>query len=189
MMKPAPASPFKVIQAQVVLGALKVLFDVPTRAAQFQATRFGGRTMQVSEVVVIGLGVTRRPIDHQPSFFRFVSVLAQAMLQVDVAPSQAGALPSPVDRLPRTRPPLWGWEAGDDLRQGAGARGTPRRREPAGSVPAPTPAWCETRSPPALPPPLAAWRLRSNSAAGTVEPRWGPLPSPDGWHPPSVALV
>src|SRR5260370_12369100 len=106
MMKPAPASPFKVIQAQVVLGALEVLFDVPARAAQFQATRFARRTMQVCEVVVIGLGVTGRPIDHQPRSFRFVSVLAHAMLEIYLAPTPAPPLPSPVRPLPPTRPPL-----------------------------------------------------------------------------------
>src|SRR5215831_2641469 len=123
MMKPASASPFKVIQAQVVLGALEVWLDVPARAAQFEATRFGRRTMQVSEVVGIGLGVTRRPIDHQPGFFRFVPVLAQTMLQVNLAPSQAGTLPSPVGRLPRTGLPWWRCKTGDDLCQGTGRRG------------------------------------------------------------------
>src|SRR5580658_9355300 len=75
--------------------------------------------MQVSEIEVIGAGRVRRPIDHQPRFFRRLSVLAQAMLQMDFAPGQAGLLLSPMGRLPRTRLPQRGWKAGDDLRQGA----------------------------------------------------------------------
>src|ERR1700719_4610991 len=101
-MKPAPASPFKVVQAQVILGALEVLFDVPAWAAQFEATRFGWRTMEMSEIEVVGLVGAGRPIDYQPHFFRRLSVLAQAMLQVNLTPSQAGVLRSPIGRLPRT---------------------------------------------------------------------------------------
>ena len=234
-MKPAPASPFKVVQAQVILGALEVLFDVPARAAQFQATRLGRRTMKVSEVVVIGarghppanrpparlfpvrlrLGAgdaPGRPRTKPSGYAAFArwppSTNTTSTVEVGSgrrspprcgragrrgrahsgcasvpgppAPSRPcawarpeGRIPSPVGVRPRGSP-----RYPHRRSPPARARGTPRRREPAGSVPAPTPAWYETRPPPVLPPPLAATRLRSNSGAGTVEPRWGPLPSP-----------
>ena len=66
VMETSPGTAFKVIQAQVVLGALKVLFDVPAGAAQFQAAAFGGRSMEMGQVIVIGFGVPCRPV-HQPA--------------------------------------------------------------------------------------------------------------------------
>jgi hypothetical protein len=47
MMKAAPRTAFEMIQSQITLSALEVLFDVPARAAEFQATGFAGRPVKM----------------------------------------------------------------------------------------------------------------------------------------------
>ena len=56
MVKPGPGAAFKMVEPEIVFGALEVLFDMPATAAECQATRFGGRTMQVGQIVVIRFG-------------------------------------------------------------------------------------------------------------------------------------
>src|SRR5208282_4809720 len=91
MMKASPRTAFEVIQSQVIFGALEVLFDVPAGAAQFQAAGFGRRSMEMGQVIVIGFGVPRRPVYHQPDFFQFAPRVAQVVLQENLAPSQTRA--------------------------------------------------------------------------------------------------
>src|SRR5271169_2448875 len=106
MMKASPSAAFEMIQAQVILGALKVLFDMPAGAAQFQAAGFGGRSMEMGQVIVIGFGVPRRPVHHQPDFFQFSPRVAQVVLQENLAPSQTRAPGLPAHRYPRALLPL-----------------------------------------------------------------------------------
>src|SRR5208337_743094 len=106
MMKASPRATFEMIQSQVILGALEVLFDMPAGAAQFQATGFGGRAVEMGQVIVVGLGVPRRPVHHQPDFFQFAPRVAQVVLQKNWAPSQTRAPGSPARRHPSALLPL-----------------------------------------------------------------------------------
>jgi len=76
VMKAGPGAAFKVVESEVVFGALEVLFDVPAATAERQAARFGGWAVQVSQIVMIRLGGIGRPVDHEPEFFEFASGLA-----------------------------------------------------------------------------------------------------------------
>jgi len=49
MMKASPRTAFEMIQSQIILGALKILFDVPAGAAQLQASGFGGRSVEIGQ--------------------------------------------------------------------------------------------------------------------------------------------
>src|ERR1700691_3909305 len=122
MMKASPRTAFEMIQCQVILGALKVLFDVPAGAAQFQAAGFGGRTVEMGEVIVIGFGVPRRPVHYQPDFFQFAPRVAQVVLQKNLAPCQTRAPRLPARRHPRALLPLVLRDSADQLRQGSGGR-------------------------------------------------------------------
>src|ERR1039458_5546188 len=105
MMKASPRAAFEMVQPQVVLGALKVLFDVPAGTAQFQAAGFGGGTVEMGQVIVIGFRIPRRPVHHQPDFFQLAPRVAQVVLQKNLAPSQTrapglSAPPHPTALLP-----------------------------------------------------------------------------------------
>src|ERR1700682_5145584 len=109
VMETSPGTAFKVIQAQVVLGALKVLLDMPTGTAQLQASRFGRRSVKMSQVIMIRLGVAGGPVHHQPNLFQFSPSMAQVMLQKDLVPSQAGPAGFSSRRHPRAVFPFrWG---------------------------------------------------------------------------------
>src|ERR1035437_2636660 len=88
MMEASPRAAFEMVQSQVIFGALEVLFDVPAGAAQFQAAGFGGWSMEMGQVVVIGFGVPCRPVHHQPDFFQFAPRVTQVVLQENLVPSQ-----------------------------------------------------------------------------------------------------
>src|SRR5271157_1668583 len=106
MMKTSPRAALEVIQSQVVLGALEVLFDMPSGAAQFQATGFGRWTVEMGQIIVIGFGAPSRPVHHQPHSFQFALGVAQVVLQKNLAPSQTRAPGLPACRDPRALLPL-----------------------------------------------------------------------------------
>ena len=58
------------IQTQVIFGALEVSSRMPAGAAQLEATSFGGRPVEMRQVIVIRFRIARRPVDHQPEFFQ-----------------------------------------------------------------------------------------------------------------------
>src|SRR5208282_1175085 len=122
MMKASPRTAFEMIQPQIILGALKVLLDVPAGATQFQAAGFGGRSMEMGQVIVIGFGVPRRPVPHQPDFFQFAPRLPQVVWQENLAPSQPRAPGLPARRYPRALLPLLLRDSRGQLRQGGGGR-------------------------------------------------------------------
>src|SRR5208283_5017906 len=122
MMKASPRTVFEMIQPQIILGALKVLFDVPAGAAQFQAAGLGGRSVEMGQVIVIGFGGPRRPVYHQPDFFQFAPRVAQVVLQENLAPSQTRAPGLPARRYPRALLPLVLPDSAGQLRQGGGGR-------------------------------------------------------------------
>ena len=122
MMKASPRAAFEMIQSQVILGALKVLFDVPAGAAQFQAAGLGGGSVEMGQVIVIGFGVPRRPVHHPPDFFQFAPRLAQVVLQENLAPSQARAPGLSARRHPRALLPFILRDSAGQLRQGGGGR-------------------------------------------------------------------
>ena len=49
MMKASPRAALEMVQPQIILGALEVLFDMPAGAAQFQAAGFGGGTVEMAK--------------------------------------------------------------------------------------------------------------------------------------------
>ena len=61
MMKASPRTTFEMIQPQIILGALKVLFDVPAGTAQLQAAGLGGGTVEMGQIIAIGFSIPRQP--------------------------------------------------------------------------------------------------------------------------------
>src|SRR5579872_5359659 len=106
MMKASPRAALEMVQPQVILGALEVLFDVPAGTAQFQAAGLGGGTVEMGQVIVIRLSVSRRPVHHQPDFFQFAPRVAQIVLQINLAPSQTRSPGLSTRRYPRALLPF-----------------------------------------------------------------------------------
>src|SRR3990172_12284290 len=122
MMKAPPRAAFEVIQSQIIFGALKVLLNVPARAAQFQAAGLVGRLMKMRQVIMVGLRSTGGPVDDQPDPFQFSVRLAQPFLQKHLPPTQTGLAGFAIGRLPRTTFPFaWGDSLGQ-LGQGSARR-------------------------------------------------------------------
>ena len=88
VMEASPGASFKMIQTQIVLGTLKVLFNVPARPAQLEARRFGKGPVKMGQVIVVGLRIIRRPIHHQPGFFQIPLRVAQPVLEKHFLPGQ-----------------------------------------------------------------------------------------------------
>src|SRR5579863_2291449 len=63
VMKPAPGAPFKMVQAQIVFGALEVLLDVPSGTAEAQTACFGGQRLKLSQIIMIRL-LSLWPVHH-----------------------------------------------------------------------------------------------------------------------------
>ena len=53
-MKPGPRAALKMVEPEIVVGAWEGWFDMPATAAERQATRFGGRAMQVGAALAAG---------------------------------------------------------------------------------------------------------------------------------------
>jgi hypothetical protein len=70
VMKPAPTAPLEMIQAQIGLSPLEILFDVPAGTAQAQNPRFLWGAVQMRQVIMIGLSIASGPIDYQREFFQ-----------------------------------------------------------------------------------------------------------------------
>src|SRR5207245_3164243 len=94
--------------------------NVPAGAAEFQATGFGKRSMEMRQVIVIGFGITRRPVHHQPNPLQIAPGMAQVMRQEDLAPSQTGAPGLPSGGYPGALLPLALRDSAGQLRQGFG---------------------------------------------------------------------
>jgi hypothetical protein len=73
MKKAGRDTGFKMIESEVIFGALKIPFDLPATTAEGQAACFGVWAMRVGEIAMVGLGGIGRPVDHQPEFFPFTS--------------------------------------------------------------------------------------------------------------------
>src|SRR3970282_167801 len=108
MMKTAPSPSFKVIQTQVVLGALEELFNLPAGTTQPQTASPAGRLMKVGQGVVIRFGLVGGPVHHEPRACQFLVPFSQLVLQIDLAPSQAGGAGLAVGRPPSARFPFPG---------------------------------------------------------------------------------
>src|ERR1700739_1217497 len=68
MVKSAPTAAFEVVQPQVVFGPLKVLLNIPARATQAQTTGGRGRSIQMRQIIMVGLRFSLWPVRHQPHF-------------------------------------------------------------------------------------------------------------------------
>jgi hypothetical protein len=123
MVKASPGTAFEMVQAQVGLRPLKVLFDVPAGTAELQASGFRRWSVKMSQVIMIRIGVSLRPVDHKPGFLQVSACLAQAVLEEDWRPCQACRLGLATSRYPGTiLPGLLGKRYGN-LRQCLGWRG------------------------------------------------------------------
>src|SRR5437667_6339339 len=118
MMKALPGASFEVIQAQIILGTLKVLFNMPARTTQLQAKRLGRRSVKVGQIIMIRLWIARGPVHHQPDTFQIPLSLTQPVLEKHGLPSQPGPASFSIGRLPRTGLPLAGSQARRQFSQG-----------------------------------------------------------------------
>src|SRR2546427_9717385 len=100
MMKPLPGASFKMIQAEIGFGALKVLFHLPTRSAQLQTASGARGAVKGGQVVMVRLGISGGPVHHQPDPFQLPFGLLQTLLQENLAPSQSSRLGLATGRLP-----------------------------------------------------------------------------------------
>src|ERR1700694_629730 len=122
MMKSSPGATFVVIQTEVILAALEVLFDLPTGTAQAQATGHGRRLLQMGQVDIIRLGFIWAPLPPQPSRFERLGSEAQCTTQENLNPGQTGLMGAAVRRLP-SRSFVLGWtELLNDFPQAEGLR-------------------------------------------------------------------
>src|ERR1019366_4348999 len=106
VMKPAPAAPLEMIQAQIGLPPLEILFDIPAGTAQAQHSRLLWRSVQMRQVIMIRFGIARGPIDDQPEFFQIGRSPIQGSRQINLHPRQARAPRLPIGRFPGTGVPL-----------------------------------------------------------------------------------
>src|ERR1017187_9160321 len=83
MMESAPGAALIVVESEVGLFPLEVLFDVPARAAGTQAARLSRLTVEVSDEPVIGLSVAFGPVDQKPSGFEIAASAAQSVAEPD----------------------------------------------------------------------------------------------------------
>src|SRR5438132_12222234 len=90
MMKTSPGASFEVIQAQIILGTLKVLFNMPARTTQLQAKRLGRRSVKVGQIIMIRLWIARWPVHHPPDTFQLPLSLTQTVLEKHRLPRQPG---------------------------------------------------------------------------------------------------
>src|SRR6266446_8755024 len=88
VVKTSPASAFVMVQTQIVLAALKILFDGPAPATQSQSPAFGGRLPEPSDVNVIGIGLALWPIRHQPARRPFATLFVQIAVEINLLPGQ-----------------------------------------------------------------------------------------------------
>ena len=66
MMEAHPGAALEMIKTEIILGSLEILLDVPTAAAEGQAAGFGGRAVQVGQIIVIRRGGCQRPRRFDP---------------------------------------------------------------------------------------------------------------------------
>src|ERR1700752_3620034 len=77
----------------------------------------------MSQVVVIGIGVSLRPIDHQPESLQVSASLAQAVPQENLTPRNSGRLRLAAGRQPRAGFPRLSGKISANLGQRFGWRG------------------------------------------------------------------
>src|SRR5713226_163737 len=88
VVKSPPASALVVIQTQIVLAALEILFDGPEPATQAQSPAFSGRLPEPSDINVIGIGLALWPIRDQPARRPFATLLVQIAVEINLFPGQ-----------------------------------------------------------------------------------------------------
>src|ERR1035437_8457390 len=89
VMKPAPTAPLEVIQTQIGLSPLEILFNVPAGTAPAYHSRLFWRSVQMRQVIMIRFGIARGPIDDQPEFFQIGRSPIQGSRQINLHPRQA----------------------------------------------------------------------------------------------------
>src|SRR5882762_2449325 len=101
VVKSPPASALVMVQTQIVLAALKILFDGPASATQSQSPAFGGRLPEPGDINVIGIRLALWPIGDQPARRPFPALLVQIAVEINLFPGQTcrslltiGCLPS-----------------------------------------------------------------------------------------------
>src|ERR1039458_7446432 len=84
VMKPAPTAPLEVIQTQIGLAPLEILFDVPAGTAQAQHARLFWRFVQMRQVIMIRFGIASGPIDYQPELLQICRSSIQGSRQINL---------------------------------------------------------------------------------------------------------
>src|SRR5512136_848795 len=117
VVKSPPASALVMVQAQIVLAALKILFDRPAAATQSQSPAFGGRLPEPSDINVIRIHLALRPIRHQPARRPLPGLFVQIAVEIDLFPGQPCRPLLAIGGLPSRRMPFCRLEALSQLAQ------------------------------------------------------------------------
>src|SRR5216683_2529335 len=88
VVKSPPASALVMVQTQIVLAALKILFDGPAPATQSQSPAFGGRLPEPSDINVIGIRLALWPIRDQPASRPLPALFVQIAVEINLFPGQ-----------------------------------------------------------------------------------------------------
>src|SRR6266568_9230233 len=88
VVKSSPASALVMVQPQIVLAALKILFDGPAPATQSQSPAFGGRLPEPGDINVIGIRLALWPVGDQPARRPLPALLVQIAVEINLLPSQ-----------------------------------------------------------------------------------------------------
>ena len=90
VMESAPRSSLKVIEAEVILVALEVLFDLEALTAQAQQRDAFRRSIQPGGVNMVRFGLALRPVEDQPGFGNLTGVLSKIGDHPCADPSHSG---------------------------------------------------------------------------------------------------
>ena len=90
VMKAAPGASLEVIEAEIVLIALKVLFDVVALTAQAQRANAFGRPIKPGGIDMIRGGSALGPIDDEPSWGNRPGLLLEVRPHPGAHPGQPG---------------------------------------------------------------------------------------------------
>src|SRR2546425_10359964 len=117
VVKSPPASALVMVQTQIVLAALEILFNGPAPATQAQGPTFGGRLPEPGDINVIGVRLALRPIRDQPARRPFATLFVQIAVEINLFPGQPRRPLLAIGCLPGGRMPFCRLESFGPLAQ------------------------------------------------------------------------
>src|SRR5712692_6655990 len=105
VMKAAPAAPFEMIEAELVLEFLIVALDAPAELGETDELADRRRRRQGREPILRRLRIASRPLDQQPLFRPRLGALVIAMRRPDAHTREARTHRAARAFPPRHRPP------------------------------------------------------------------------------------